>query len=115
MQLCRCGGSSWKLTPLSRTHTHHCTVGCRRSQLLAHQLIWNCNTYVDESPKMQFPLSKKALRLKEAVISQLDGWAEEVYRQEFDFFGKVNNVSGVLLELKTKDERYAVALYSMCS
>ncbi|CAG0914490.1 unnamed protein product [Notodromas monacha] len=68
-----------------------------KSQLLLHQLIWNMKTnmYVDEDGKNKDPdLYELIEALMKTMIDSLSGKAQEFYRREFDFFGRVTAISG---------------------
>ncbi|XP_055625261.1 phosphatidylinositol 4-kinase alpha isoform X4 [Toxorhynchites rutilus septentrionalis] len=69
----------------------------KRSQIVAHQLIWNMQTnmYIDEEMNHKDPILYDALEsLSQNIISSLSGPAKRFYEREFDFFGKITAVSG---------------------
>ncbi|XP_055594149.1 phosphatidylinositol 4-kinase alpha isoform X1 [Uranotaenia lowii] len=69
----------------------------KRSQIVAHQLIWNMQTnmYIDEEMHHRDPVLYEGLEgLSNNIISSLSGPAKRFYEREFDFFGKITAVSG---------------------
>lgn len=69
----------------------------KKSQIVAHQLIWNMRTnmYMDEDMHQKDPVLFDVLEsLVASIISQLSGPAKRFYEREFDFFGKITAVSG---------------------
>lgn len=69
----------------------------KRSQIVAHQLVWNMQTnmYVDEEQLHKDPVLYDILdSLVKTIIATLSGPAKRFYEREFDFFGKITNVSG---------------------
>ncbi|XP_055374781.1 phosphatidylinositol 4-kinase alpha [Condylostylus longicornis] len=69
----------------------------KRSQVVAHQLIWNMQTnmYMDEDQLHKDPLLYDVLEaLSGNIISGFSGAAKRFYEREFDFFGKITAVSG---------------------
>ncbi|XP_058838895.1 phosphatidylinositol 4-kinase alpha isoform X1 [Topomyia yanbarensis] len=69
----------------------------KRSQIVAHQLIWNMQTnmYIDEEMHHKDTLLYDGLEtLSQNIISSLSGPAKQFYEREFDFFGKITAVSG---------------------
>jgi phosphatidylinositol 4-kinase len=81
-----------------------------RSQVVAHQLIWNMKTnmYIDEEMQhkdsMQIQITNiinllAALydtldTLTNAIVDCLSGPAKKFYEREFDFFSKITDISG---------------------
>lgn len=69
----------------------------KRSQIVAHQLIWNMQTnmYMDEDQQHKDPNLYELLEiLSQNIISSFSGNAKRFYEREFDFFGKITAVSG---------------------
>ncbi|EAT48811.1 AAEL000194-PA [Aedes aegypti] len=69
----------------------------KRSQIVAHQLIWNMQTnmYIDEEMHHKDPVLYDSLEaLSQNIIASLSGPAKRFYEREFDFFGKITAVSG---------------------
>ncbi|KXJ84380.1 hypothetical protein RP20_CCG009848 [Aedes albopictus] len=69
----------------------------KRSQIVAHQLIWNMQTnmYIDEEMHHKDPVLYDGLEaLSQNIIASLSGPAKRFYEREFDFFGKITAVSG---------------------
>ncbi|RWS26434.1 phosphatidylinositol 4 kinase-like protein, partial [Leptotrombidium deliense] len=79
-----------------------------RSQLLAHQLIWNMKTnmYRDEdSQEQDVDLYEPLEHIINCIINTLSGPAKEFYEREFDFFGKVTAISGEIRHFPKGKER----------
>ncbi|XP_072163702.1 LOW QUALITY PROTEIN: phosphatidylinositol 4-kinase alpha-like [Diadema setosum] len=88
-------------------------VLAKKSQLLAHQLIWNMKTNIfkDEEGKERDGEFADALEaLIEGIIANLSGPAKEFYEREFDFFGKITAISGEIRPFPKGDERKAACL-----
>lgn len=69
----------------------------KRSQIVAHQLIWNMQTnmFMDEDMHQKDPVLFDILEsLVNNIIASLSGPAKKFYEREFDFFGKITAVSG---------------------
>lgn len=69
----------------------------KRSQIVAHQLIWNMQTnmYMDEDQQNRDPILFDILEsLCQNITSSFSGAAKRFYEREFDFFGKITAVSG---------------------
>ncbi|KAG8200239.1 hypothetical protein JTE90_025015 [Oedothorax gibbosus] len=77
--------------------TEFIKTACKKSQLLAHQVIWNINTnmYIDEESTQQDPVMYEPLEtIREHIINSLSGPAKLFYEREFDFFTKITDISG---------------------
>ena len=67
-------------------------------------MIWNTQTYTESSEKT--PLGEAAKKLSNEIISNLSPSVEQRYKEEFEFFESVTNISGTLLEkASTRDAR----------
>lgn len=69
----------------------------KRSQVVAHQLIWNMytNMYVDEDKQIKDPILFDTLdSLVVCLLGALSGPAKQFYEREFDFFEKITSISG---------------------
>lgn len=81
------------------------------SQLFAHQIIWNmkANAYKDEESQEPDPVKPSLDRVTDALISSFTTEDRGFYEREFDFFGKVTDISGTLKPLikKPKSEKKA--------
>ncbi|XP_014673497.1 PREDICTED: phosphatidylinositol 4-kinase alpha-like isoform X2 [Priapulus caudatus] len=82
----------------------------KKSQLLAHQMIWNMKTnmYQDEDAEQKDPDIYDALdRIISNITNNLSGPAKAFYEREFDFFGKITNISGEIRPYPKGPERKA--------
>lgn len=63
----------------------------KRSQIVAHQLIWNMKTnmYVDEEQMHKDALYDTLDNLINNITGSFSGAAKRFYEREFDFFGKI--------------------------
>nr|CAB3264847.1 phosphatidylinositol 4-kinase alpha-like [Phallusia mammillata] len=88
----------------------------KKSQLLAHQMIWNMktNVYTDEEAKNKDPeIGNKLADLIDTIVSNLTGPAKDFYRREFEFFDDVTNVSGIIKPYPKGPERTAACLKAL--
>lgn len=88
----------------------------KRSQIVAHQLIWNMQTnmYMDEDQQHKDPYLYEALEsLSQNIISSFSGAAKRFYEREFDFFGKITAVSGEIRSFPKGPERKSACLAAL--
>ncbi|KAM7348854.1 phosphatidylinositol 4-kinase III alpha isoform 1-T1 [Cochliomyia hominivorax] len=88
----------------------------KRSQIVAHQLIWNMKTnmYMDEDQLHKDPNLYDALEaLSQNIISSFSGPAKRFYEREFDFFGKITAVSGEIRSFPKGPERKNACLKAL--
>ncbi|KAJ8042770.1 Phosphatidylinositol 4-kinase alpha [Holothuria leucospilota] len=91
-------------------------VLAKKSQLLAHQLIWNMKTnmYRDEDGKQRDGEFADQLEvLIKGIIDNLSGNAKAFYEREFDFFGKITAISGEIRPYPKGDERKKACLKAL--
>lgn len=85
----------------------------KRSQIVAHQLIWNMQTnmYMDEDMHQKDPNLYDILdALVNSIIASLSGPAKKFYEREFDFFGKITSVSGEIRSFPKGPQRKKACL-----
>ncbi|XP_073835112.1 phosphatidylinositol 4-kinase III alpha isoform X2 [Musca autumnalis] len=88
----------------------------KRSQIVAHQLIWNMQTnmYMDEDQQHKDPYLYEALEaLSHNIIASFSGSAKRFYEREFDFFGKITAVSGEIRSFPKGPERKNACLAAL--
>lgn len=84
-----------------------------RSQVVAHQLIWNMltNMYVDEEMHQKdLTLYDTLESLINSIVSSLSGPAKKFYEREFNFFSQITSVSGKIRPFPKGPERKRACL-----
>lgn len=88
----------------------------QKSQVVAHQLIWNMRTnmYMDEEMHQKDSALFDALdSLIKDIVSALSGPAKQFYEREFDFFSKITNISGEIRPFPKGVERKRACLEAL--
>ncbi|KAL1244187.1 Phosphatidylinositol 4-kinase alpha [Trichinella spiralis] len=88
----------------------------KKSQLLAHQFIWNMQTnmYLDEEGKQKDPvLYEKLNSIMADLINSLSGEAKRFYEKEFQFFGEITAISAEIKPFPKGQERKDACLRAL--
>ncbi|KAF7274503.1 hypothetical protein GWI33_012847 [Rhynchophorus ferrugineus] len=88
----------------------------KKSQIVAHQLIWNMKTnmYIDEDMQKRDPYLFELLEsLVSSIVSDLSGPAKMFYEREFDFFEKITAISGEIRPYPKGPERRQACLKAL--
>ena len=87
----------------------------KRSQMIAHQLIWNMytNKYCDEDQQIKDALFDVLDALISDIMTQLSGASKSFYEREFNFFEKITNISGIIRPYPKGPERKQACLEAL--
>ncbi|KAK3879548.1 hypothetical protein Pcinc_015884 [Petrolisthes cinctipes] len=88
-------------------------LAAKKSQLLLHQLIWNMETNKfrdEEGHEKDADLYEVIENLEKTMLANLSGPAKQFYEREFDFFGKVTNISAIIKPYPKGQERKKACL-----
>ncbi|XP_077290371.1 phosphatidylinositol 4-kinase III alpha isoform X2 [Arctopsyche grandis] len=96
--------------------TEFIKVISQKSQLVAHQLIWNMQTnmFTDEDMQCKDVVLFDTLdTLTKSIVASLSGPAKAFYEREFDFFSKITNISGEIRPYPKGAERKKACLEAL--
>ncbi|XP_074027148.1 phosphatidylinositol 4-kinase III alpha isoform X2 [Leptinotarsa decemlineata] len=88
----------------------------KKSQIVAHQLIWNMKTnmFVDEDMMQKDHVLFETLEsITNSIVGDLSGPAKLFYEREFDFFDKITNISGEIRPFPKGAERKKACLEAL--
>ncbi|XP_068623293.1 phosphatidylinositol 4-kinase alpha [Battus philenor] len=88
----------------------------KKSQVVAHQLIWNMHTnmYTDEEMHHKDTALYDILEsLTKSIVDGLSGPAKAFYEREFDFFSQITNISGIIRPYPKGAERKRACLEAL--
>ncbi|XP_072934257.1 phosphatidylinositol 4-kinase alpha [Epargyreus clarus] len=88
----------------------------KKSQVVAHQLIWNMHTnmYTDEEMHNKDAALFDILEaLTNNIVDSLSGPAKAFYEREFDFFSQITNISGIIRPYPKGGERKRACLEAL--
>nr|CAH7716977.1 unnamed protein product [Callosobruchus chinensis] len=88
----------------------------KKSQIVAHQLIWNMKTnmYIDEDMQQRDPILFEVLEsLVTSILTDISGPAQSFYEREFDFFDKITSISGEIRNFPKGPERRKACLEAL--
>ncbi|CAB3245856.1 unnamed protein product [Arctia plantaginis] len=87
----------------------------KKSQVVAHQLIWNMHTnmYTDEEMHNKDALFDVLEGLTKSIVDGLSGPAKAFYEREFDFFSQITNISGIIRPFPKGAERKRACLEAL--
>ncbi|XP_045539355.1 phosphatidylinositol 4-kinase alpha [Papilio machaon] len=88
----------------------------KKSQVVAHQLIWNMHTnmYTDEEMHHKDIAIYDILEsLTKSIVDTLSGPAKAFYEREFDFFSQITNISGIIRPYPKGPERKRACLEAL--
>nr|XP_023019758.1 phosphatidylinositol 4-kinase alpha [Leptinotarsa decemlineata] len=88
----------------------------KKSQIVAHQLIWNMKTnmFVDEDMMQKDHVLFETLEsITNSIVGDLSGPAKLFYEREFDFFDKITNISGEIRPIPKGAERKKACLEAL--
>ncbi|XP_042233496.1 phosphatidylinositol 4-kinase alpha-like isoform X1 [Homarus americanus] len=91
-------------------------LAAKKSQLLLHQLIWNMETNKfrdEEGHEKDNDLHEVIENLEKVMLANLSGPAKQFYEREFDFFGKVTNISAIIKPYPKGQERKKACLEAL--